>query len=186
MVTGFSFYRFAIPELCQFKGRAIYLDADIVVLSDIRELFQFDMKGAGALARPLKSGADVGRYTSVMLLDCAKLSHWKLSEWEPEINKHPEMYNAMLWVSPQSMIAKDFGNLPEEFNHLDLYNQETKIIHFTNLSLQPWRYTGHPYAHVFLDELKAAILEDEIPLDAVQREIQYGHIYPKILSDMGL
>src|SRR3954451_5303347 len=33
--TGFSFYRFLIPSLCGFKGRAIYLDADMLVLSDI-------------------------------------------------------------------------------------------------------------------------------------------------------
>ena len=38
--TGFSFYRWGIPSSCGFKGRALYLDVDIVVLCDIRELWE--------------------------------------------------------------------------------------------------------------------------------------------------
>lgn len=44
--TEFTPFRFAVPELAGFKGRAIYLDADMV-LGDIRELWErlFDAPG---------------------------------------------------------------------------------------------------------------------------------------------
>ena len=50
--TPFSGLRWAIPELCGFEGRAIYFDADVVVLSDLAELWQhpFD-KGSFLLAK---------------------------------------------------------------------------------------------------------------------------------------
>ena len=38
---SFTYSRFLVPELCGFKGRAIYLDAsDMLMLSDIAELEQ--------------------------------------------------------------------------------------------------------------------------------------------------
>src|SRR3954469_8791635 len=33
-VTEFSNYRFLIPQLCNYEGRAIYLDSDMVALAD--------------------------------------------------------------------------------------------------------------------------------------------------------
>ena len=43
--TPFSFQRFLIPELCGYSGKAIYLDADMQVFRDIRELWNYDFSG---------------------------------------------------------------------------------------------------------------------------------------------
>ena len=43
--TGFSFSRFRIPQLCNWTGRGIYLDADMLVFTDIARLWQTDMQG---------------------------------------------------------------------------------------------------------------------------------------------
>ncbi|KAF3362331.1 Uncharacterized protein PHSC3_001160 [Chlamydiales bacterium STE3] len=184
MYTGFSFYRFAIPETCQYKGRAIYLDADIVVLADIHELIQLEMEGQGALARPLKPGTNSGRYTSVMLLDNEKLRHWDMKVWVEKINQNQALYNDTLWVAPNGLNSQDFGDLPAYWNHLDQYDQTTKMIHYTNVPMQPWKKAGHPFAAIFLKELRSAVDEDEIPVDAIEREIRQGHIYPEILQDL--
>src|SRR5688572_10060512 len=37
--TPFSGYRWCVPELCDWRGTAIYLDVDIVVLANIAELW---------------------------------------------------------------------------------------------------------------------------------------------------
>lgn len=185
MYTGFSIYRYAIPELCNYQGKAIYLDADVVVVSDLLDLW--NLTGKAALARSMHPGEPTaGRYTSVMLLDCEKLTHWKLQEWVEKINKDHSLYGKTMQALPGGLGTPDFGDLPEAYNHLDHFDATTKIIHYTHVPSQPWKTAGHPFARVFLDELKSAIEEDEIPLDAVQREITYGHIYPTILQDMGI
>lgn len=38
-LTEFSFSRFIVPYLCNFRGKALFLDADMVVTGDIAELF---------------------------------------------------------------------------------------------------------------------------------------------------
>jgi len=37
--TGFSFSRFCIPELAGYQGKALYLDADMLVFEDIASLW---------------------------------------------------------------------------------------------------------------------------------------------------
>lgn len=183
MYTGFSIFRYAIPELCSYQGKAIYLDADIVVVSDLLDLW--NLEGKPALARSMHPGEPTaGRYTSVMLLDCEKLTHWKLQEWVEQINKDHSLYGKTMQALPGGLGTPDFGDLPEVYNHLDQFDATTKLIHYTHVPSQPWKSPGHPHARVFLDELKSAIEDDEIPLDAVQREIAYGHIYPTILQDI--
>ena len=78
--NAYAFYRFSVPEMCAYGGRAIYLDPDIVMLADIEGLYHLDMQGHGALARKRGLEADAGYHTGVMLLDTEKLQHWKLSD----------------------------------------------------------------------------------------------------------
>jgi len=49
-VTPFSGFRWAIPELCGFNGRAIYMDADMIVLRDIASLWRMPIGPGKVLA----------------------------------------------------------------------------------------------------------------------------------------
>jgi lipopolysaccharide biosynthesis glycosyltransferase len=180
MYTGFSFYRFSIPETCHFEGRALYLDADIVVLTDLKEMFALDLKDKGVLAR--KQPPD-GWFTSVMLMDCAKLKHWKIHEWVTLVNANIASYSGIMTGSTQGINHKDFGPLEDYWNHLDHWDETTKIIHYTQVPMQPWKKPGHPFGHVFLKELKSALKDKAISVKDVQREIEAGHVYPTILQD---
>ncbi|NJR44898.1 MAG: hypothetical protein HC775_03300 [Hyellaceae cyanobacterium CSU_1_1] len=79
--------------------------------------------------------------TSVMLLDCSKLTHW---QWEKQI---AEMFDfkrdyqpwTRLWMEAENSI----GLLEEEWNHLDTLNEQTKLLHNTRRETQPWK-TGLP------------------------------------------
>ncbi|MBS4169123.1 glycosyltransferase [Parachlamydia sp. AcF125] len=180
MYTGFSFYRFAIPEACGYQGKAIYLDADMVVLGDITDLYHLPLNGKGALARPCPPNA---WYTSAMLINCEQLKHWDVSKWETLINAGIASYKEALWGEPGGLTYKDFAPLPEYWNHLDTYDPATKNIHYTNVPRQPWKTPGHPFAAIFLKQLKEAIEAGEISKEMIQREIEAGHIYPHILQD---
>jgi len=181
---GFAFYRFSIPEMCQYEGRAIYLDADTMLLADIQELYQLEMGEHGALACRRSAENEGGRYTGVMLLNAAKLKHWKLSDWVEAVNKNPALYNETLWATPEGLNGRDFGDLPDTWNQLDRCDETTKIMHYTDIPRKPWKNPEHPFGSLFLKELKSAVENEEIPLDAIEHEIRYGHIYPNILNDM--
>lgn len=181
MYTGFSFYRYSIPEACNFEGRALYLDADIVVLADLQELVDKDMHGKGALARPRPP---IAWYTSVMLLDCPKLKHWKIHDWVTMINADIASYQGTMFGDPTGLNYRDFGPLEEYWNHLDQWDETTKMIHYTSVPIQPWKVPGHPHAHVFLRELRQALEEKVLDVAAVEKQIAAGHIYADILKDV--
>ena len=66
--TPFSYLRWAIPEYCDFKGRALYMDVDQVNFRDISELHDMDLENKPLAVRE-------GDYRScVCVLDCEKLN----------------------------------------------------------------------------------------------------------------
>lgn len=181
MYTGFSFYRFAIPECCGYRGRAIYLDADMVTLGDIEELYTLDLKEKPALAKRLDEKSS---FTSVMLMDCERLKHWRVKEWVALINLGLTSYAGCMSGGPSGMNFGDFGRLPEEWNHFDFCDEATKLIHYTNVPTQPWKRAKHPYRGPFLEELHLSLKEGALAAGDVEREIEANHIYPTILADM--
>lgn len=177
MDTGFSFCRWSIPQRCRYEGRAIYMDTDIVVLGDIMELWNLPMS-TGAMAKPQER-----RYwTSVMLLDCARLAHWDFTALAARAAAEPSFYKGVMWVEPRSIYASDFSALPGCWNDLDTINAQTKALHFTDLRRQPWRFSGHPRGWVFRDALLAATAAGAVSAQLVQTEIAKGHVRPDVLS----
>jgi hypothetical protein len=182
MYTGFSFYRFAIPEKSGYAGKSIYVDADMIILSDLSDLYHLDMGGKAVLSRPVP--AIKAWDTSVMLLDCAKLKHWDIQRWAKLVNMGVIPYKQTIVGGEGAPNHRDFGDLDPNWNSWDEYHEGTKLIHYTRVGTQPWKFREHPYAQVFLKELKSAINNGHIHADFVQKEIDAGHIYPEILMDV--
>lgn len=134
--TDFSCYRFAIPEVNGFQGRAIYLDVDMILVRDIKEFFNYPM-GFPVLITP--AGYDV------MLYDCEQfqdedwwptLEQMKKSGWG--INDYAKLLVDHQMVGPLSPVwdcCDGIGYDPDR----------TGLIHFTNMRTQPWK----PYPEVF-------------------------------------
>ena len=81
-LQSFTPLRFAPPELMGYEGRAAIIDPDIFAAGDVWELLSRDMQGKALMCRA--RGGHNGRKeylaSSVMLLDCAKLKHWRVEE----------------------------------------------------------------------------------------------------------
>jgi len=127
--TNFSCYRWAIPELCNFNGRAIYLDVDQLVLADISEFWNLPMNDFAALAiKPER--------TDVMLMDCSKFSNewWPKINWMKKSGKHQKYYRTL--VQNHNLI----GPLDPIYNSLDGcdMSKNTRLLHYTKMSTQPW------------------------------------------------
>jgi hypothetical protein len=65
--TPFSGFRWAVPAACDYRGKAIYMDSDVLIRADIAQLWNQTIP-AGKLAL-VKSGGKLR--TCVMLMDCA-------------------------------------------------------------------------------------------------------------------
>ena len=87
--TPFSFQRFLIPELCSFHGKAIYLDADMLVFSDIAELWNTDMEESAVLSVAPINNSQKPQF-SVILLDTEKLK-WNIQDLYA--NKQTQKHN---------------------------------------------------------------------------------------------
>ena len=78
-LQSFTPTRFMPPKLMDYEGRAVVIDPDIFAATDVWELLSRDMKGKAIMCR-MRSGpkglVDRCMASSVMLLDCAQLTHW--------------------------------------------------------------------------------------------------------------
>jgi hypothetical protein len=132
-LQSFTLSRFMAVERMNYDGLAVVIDPDIFALQDPSELFNFDLKGK-AIASCTKKGA---WDTSVMLLDCAKLKHWNMSEFLNRLAKHEVDYTKLMTLQTenQDLIIE----LPRIWNNLDTLTPETKMIHMTGRLTQPWK-----------------------------------------------
>jgi hypothetical protein len=142
-LQAFAPLRRMVPALLGFQGRALVIDPDVFAVGDVYELLSRDMGGKAILCRQ-KAESKEGRrlYSSaVMLLDCAKLTHWR---WEHEIDEIFSGQRALgPWMSLLDEAPERIGGIEEVWNHLDTLTDETKLLHTTRISTQPWK-TGLP------------------------------------------
>lgn len=152
-LQSFTPLRFMPPELMGYAGRAVLIDPDIFAVGDVWELLSRDMRGKAVMCRG-KSGAKglTGCLaTSVMLLDCAKLTHWRCEEQFNELFEFKRDY--MDWICLKLEPRETIGLLEKEWNDFDRLNDETKLLHNTKRYTQPWK-TGLPVDFVASEKLR--------------------------------
>ena len=118
-LTTFTFSRYVVPYLCNYEGFAIFIDADMVCLTDINELIEF-AKSSDESVHVIKSKMRF-EWPSLMVFNNEKCKRLTLEEIE---NGNP---TKMEW-------ADGIGELPTEYNHLVGYdepNENAKIVHYT-------------------------------------------------------
>jgi hypothetical protein len=123
-LTPFTFSRFLVPWLCDFQGPAIFMDADMLLASDITELE--DLISDDVAVSVVRS-LETYEQTSFMLLNCAHPSHRKLT---PEFIQETSIgLLALEWVE-----KNEIGSLDPKWNQLVGY-QDVDLtqgnIHYT-------------------------------------------------------
>lgn len=138
-LQSFTPSRFMPPELMGYKGKAIVVDPDIFAVTDIMDLFNMDMEGKSVrlVHKPKKDGSGFDLMTSVMLMDCEKLTHWKVEETFRKMFKAEVDY--VDWLQMKTEDRSSIGDLPREWNNFDILTPETKMLHTTRRETQPWK-----------------------------------------------
>jgi hypothetical protein len=85
--TPCSGFRCAIPHFCNFEGRAIYTDVDMINCHDISELYTIDMNGKPFAAC---KGNRWGYEFCVMVIDCKKAKEyiWDIKKLKRNSSSH--------------------------------------------------------------------------------------------------
>lgn len=148
--TEFTYSRFLVPYLNEYKGLALFCDSDFLWQTDITSVLDyFDSKFSVMCCKheytPTNDTKMDGykqtiyprkNWSSLMLFNCEDLDCKKLT---PDIinSESPKYLHRMLWTSDEKI-----GSIPLEYNWLegDYGNiLDPKAIHFTNGG--PWHNT---------------------------------------------
>lgn len=146
-LQSFTPLRFMPPELMDYEGRAVVIDPDIFAVSDVWDLFSRDMAGKAIMCRPrggTKGRRDKCLASSVMLLDNARLTHWKVEEDFHEMFEFKRDY--MNWICLKTEDRDTIGLFENEWNDFDKLTPQTRMLHTTHRKTQPWK-TGLPIDH---------------------------------------
>jgi lipopolysaccharide biosynthesis glycosyltransferase len=184
--TGISFCRFLIPSLCGYAGRAIYLDADMLVFDDICKVWDLRMEDADIVCAEQPSDKGRIRQYSVMLLNCSNL-RWKIDEIVSGFDHGKYDYAELMYdfcIIPQERIT---ATLPYEWNSLEFYEPEkTCLIHYTDMHTQPWVSYENKHGDLWYNALKEAVAEGFISKQELYREVEEGHVLPDLPQFIGL
>ncbi len=171
--TEFTYSRFLVPHLCNFRGTALFLDNDMLCLGDVSEIAALDMQayalrvvqhdyqptnaikmyGCPQTSYPRKN------WSSMMLMNCSKLRIWSKQTVETQTGAYLHRFQDI----PDEQICE----LPKTWNTLDWMDGTTKLVHYTNGG--PWfeQYRDHPHADVWFQaraEMVAARKRVPIPM----------------------
>ncbi|MGJ8634740.1 MAG: glycosyltransferase [Luteolibacter sp.] len=190
--TNFSFSRFAIPRLCGYKGKAIYLDADMQVFDDIGKLFDLPFDGAKVVVMedPKDHGPESNeegkprvKQCSVMLLDCEKLD-WKAEEIIARLGKEYTYEELMMQLCILEESDVKYG-IPFEWNSLEHYDPDkTHLIHYTDMEVQPWVSPVNKNGWVWLNEVKEMLANGKLTMERIQEEIDLGYFRPSLPTEL--
>lgn len=130
--TPFSALRWGIPAACNYEGRAIYMDSDMIALADISELWSQPIPGGKALLA--KGGKTV--VSCVMLMDCARMKAVlpSLAELKGVVGAYRHARGAIAHA------AADYAgnwNCRDGEHYPSIYNSEVKVLHYTSIPTQP-------------------------------------------------
>ncbi len=141
-LQSFTPLRFLPPALMGYEGRAVVIDPDIFAVGDVHELLSRDMGGKAILARRRSGWKKKTCWaSSVMLMDCAQLRHWRVEEDFAELFSGKRDYAH--WICLRLEPEESLGLLEDAWNDFDRLSADTRLLHNTRRWTQPWK-TGLP------------------------------------------
>jgi hypothetical protein len=163
--TTFSKARFSIPELCGYRGWAIWADgSDMLCRSDIRELWDLRRSGYDIMVVPHDyktkfSTKFLGQpnenypkknQSSLFLIDCGN-AVWRRPEYKAMLNGPAGPLHRFEFLDDDRI-----GHLPVEWNWLVSempYNPNAKLVHMT-IGIPPF-YPSCDYSAEWFNEMRA-------------------------------
>lgn len=176
-VTPFSGFRWAIPEICGFEGRAIYMDADMLVLGDIAALWRQPL--APGKTMMAKKGRKNRTRFCVTVWDCAaaKAHLPALDALKASPQAHAERIQ---YFRDHAALIQ---SLPHGYNNVDGEDrpaEDIRILHYSDIGTQ----FSHPHTFRRLAAEGVQHWFDGEVLDHPRRDLQalFDRYYAQALA----
>lgn len=180
--TPFSFQRFTIPQLAGHQGRAIYLDSDMLVFRDIRELWTLPFDGADLLAARSADHTARRPQFSVMLLDCERLK-WDPASVVESLDSGRLDYERLMY--DMALASQVRAGIDPEWNSLEHHEPgRTALLHYTDMSTQPWVYARNRHGRLWMRELLSAVDDGFISVDEIRDHVERQWVRPSLLKQV--
>lgn len=131
-LTAFTYSRFLVPHLSNFTGVSVFLDSDMLCLSDLAELLAYPLMDPESDVFVVDHDKKFER-PSLMVFNNERCTVLTPQYIEDRSNK----------LMPLDW-AQKVGTLPNAWNHLvgyDALNPDAKVVHFT-AGLPVWKETA--------------------------------------------
>jgi glycosyl transferase family 8 len=180
--TPFSFQRFFIPQLAGYRGRAIYLDSDMQVFRDIKELWSLPFDGADLLAAWERDDSGRKPQFSVMLLNCEAL-RWDLTEIVAALDRGELTYETLMYEMKVARTIR--AAIDPDWNSLERFQAgQTSLLHYTDMTRQPWVSRDNPLGYLWVRELIEAVGRGAVSRELVERHVGEGVLRPSLLYQL--
>ena len=73
--------------------------------------------------------------------------------------------------------------LPFEWNSLEYYDENTCLIHYTDMHTQPWVSTENGFGYLWLREVRRMLDEQGLSWAALKKEIDLGYFRPSLIDE---
>lgn len=144
--TPFSGFRWSLAEYCDFQGKAIYMDSDMLILDDIKNLWEQKIEDSKVVIA--KGGGNSWRYC-VSLWDCAKLH--KIIPPLNEAKKVHDFHHYMLnYFALNVNLVQPFKGNWNCVDGEDLPVDKINILHYSDMGTQ----LHHKYTQQRLNKSK--------------------------------
>lgn len=178
------YYRLFIPSMFPEYQKAIYLDADIVILDDIAKMYNIDMKGnilAAVSDATINNTNDFIIYakqalgvippkyfnSGVLLMDLRKMREEKIEEkflyllvkYNLETAAPDQDYLNILCKDKVLYLDETWDKMPDFGEYIE--EEKLHIIHY-NMFRKPWHYEDVPYSEVFWKYAKQTKYYDKL------------------------
>jgi len=131
--TPFSAFRWGVPAACNFQGKAIYLDVDMIVMGDIAEFWDTPILG-GAFCMAKNS-----QTFCCTLFDCARAKHVlpPIERLRREFGLYARQRRTFVPGQVQPFPDGQNWNCLDGEDYQSVYDPRIKILHCTSIPTQP-------------------------------------------------
>jgi hypothetical protein len=195
-VTRFTAMRFQVPAVCGHRGLALYVDSDQITFADLKELVDsFDRTASfGAVRVPDAWAARRFRkivlervsakerrheyYLASVWLMNTERCRFDLESLGAAVAGNRVTYNDLIWCGPE--FRREFGltaqAISPAWNCLDDLRRGSKLLHFTDLSMQPWRHPHNPNSGLWLQAYADALRAGALTEGDIRRQHELGRL----------